>query len=67
MGHITVQKYTRELIANQQLKTAFATNGIIPTIIHWKISIILLINSQKHFTVWLNAINCPTLQTLLNF
>ena len=36
-----------KFIANQKMKAAFATNGIILTIIHWKISINLLTNSQK--------------------
>ena len=30
----------------------FETNGTILTLIHWKISINLFINSQKHFTVY---------------
>ena len=38
---------TRQFIANQQIKSAFATNCII--LIHWKISINLFINSQRHF------------------
>ena len=38
---------TKQFIANQQIKTAFVTNCNILTIIHWKISINLLINSQK--------------------
>ena len=41
----------RQFIANQQIKTAFTTNGIMLGIIHWKISIILFVNSQKPFTV----------------
>ena len=45
---------TRQLIANQQIKAAFETDGIIFTIVHWKISINLLINSQKLFTVYIN-------------
>ena len=40
---------TTQSIAIQQLKSAFATNGIILTNIHWKISINLLINSKKIF------------------
>ena len=40
-----------QFIANQQIKTVFATNVIILTIIKWKISINLFINSQKLFTV----------------
>ena len=35
----------RQFIANQQIKTAFATNDIIFNIIYWKISFFL--NSQK--------------------
>ena len=42
----------KQLIANQWIKTAFATIGIILTIIHWKISINLIINFQKLFTVY---------------
>ena len=42
---------TSQLIENQQIKTAFAINGIMLTMIHWKISINLLINFQKLFTV----------------
>ena len=38
----------RMFIANQRIKTAFATNDIILIIIHWKISINLLINSKKY-------------------
>ena len=34
-------------------KAAFATNGIIHTMINWKISINLLINSQKNFTEYI--------------
>ena len=41
---------TRQLIANQQIKTAFATNGIMLTLIHQKTSINLLINSLNLFT-----------------
>ena len=37
----------RQLIANQRIKTTLVTNGIILTIIHWKNSINILINSQK--------------------
>ena len=37
-------------MANQQIKTAFATNGIILNTIHWKIAINLIIISQKLFT-----------------
>ena len=44
---------TREFIVIQQIKTAFDTNGIILTIIHWKISINLLINFQKTFTMYI--------------
>ena len=39
---------TRQFVANQQIKTGFATNGIILIIIHRKISINLFINSQKN-------------------
>ena len=38
---------TRQFIANQQIKTAFVTNCIILTIIHWKLLINLSINSKK--------------------
>ena len=43
---------SRQLITNKQIKTAFSTNGIILTIIHCKISINLLLNLQKLFTVY---------------
>ena len=38
---------TKQLIANQQINAAFVTNVIILTIIHLKISMNLLINSQN--------------------
>ena len=44
---------TRQFNANEQIKTAFATNGTILTIIHWKISINLFIDSQEFITVCL--------------
>ena len=47
---------TRQFNANQQIKTALPTNGIILTKIHWKISINFLINSPKHFTVYINQL-----------
>ena len=39
-----------------QIKTMFATNGIILTTIHWKISINLFMNSQMKFTVYFRTL-----------
>ena len=47
---------TRQFIAYQQIKTEFATNYIILIIIHWKISINLMINSKKLFTSYVCCI-----------
>ena len=43
-----------QFIVILQIKTAFAVNGIILTIIHWKISINLFVNSQKNYSVDIN-------------
>ena len=44
---------SRQLIAIQQIKALFATNGITLTIIHLKISINLFITFQKLFQNYL--------------
>ena len=47
---------TRQFVANKQIKIEFSVNGITLIIIHWKISINLLINSLRYFTVYITEL-----------